>query len=81
MVTISGGGGGNGEDGGAPNGTMNNISSVIQTVLAAQLVSRSGIGDEIFQQGAARAPQQVAQAQQAAATGAPAAQQLPPRRA
>src|SRR6185437_1383573 len=35
MVTIS-----NGGDQGAPENTTNNISSVIQTVLAAQLVSR-----------------------------------------
>src|SRR5204862_1570326 len=34
MVTIS-----NGSDGGAPEATTNNITSVIQTVLAAQLVS------------------------------------------
>jgi flotillin len=36
MVTISGGG----EAGGAATATTNNITSVIQTVLAAQLVSR-----------------------------------------
>jgi flotillin len=36
MVTISSGEG----DGGAANATTNNITSVIQTVLAAQLVSR-----------------------------------------
>ncbi len=35
LITISGG-----ENGGAPNATTNNITSVIQTVLAAQLVSR-----------------------------------------
>ena len=35
LVTIS-----NGSDGGAPEGTTNNITNVIQTVLAAQLVSR-----------------------------------------
>jgi len=35
LVTIS-----NGGDGGAPEGTTNNITNVIQTVLAAQLVSR-----------------------------------------
>jgi flotillin len=40
MVTISGG-----EDGGAPNGTTNNISQVIQTVLAAQLVGKHGVLD------------------------------------
>ena len=37
LVTIS-----NGEDGGAANGTTNQIASVIQTVLAAQLVGRGG---------------------------------------
>lgn len=36
MVTIS-------SDGNAPEGTANNISGVIQTVLAAQLVGRSGL--------------------------------------
>lgn len=36
MVTIS-------SDGSAPEGTANNISGVIQTVLAAQLVGRSGL--------------------------------------
>jgi flotillin len=41
MITISGG-----EDGGAPNGTTNQIASVIQTVLAAQLVTKGGmLGD------------------------------------
>jgi flotillin len=40
MVTISGG-----DDGGAPNGTTNNISQVIQTVLAAQLVGKHGVLD------------------------------------
>ena len=39
LVTISGG-----EDGGAANGATNQIASVIQTVLAAQLVSKGGIG-------------------------------------
>jgi flotillin len=39
LVTISGG-----EGGGAAGATTNNITSVIQTVLAAQLVSR-GLGD------------------------------------
>lgn len=42
LVTIASGSG----DDGAPNATMNQLTSVIQTVLAAQLVSRSGIGDE-----------------------------------
>jgi flotillin len=40
MVTISGGGGA-----GAAETTTNNIASVIQTVLAAQLVTRGGILD------------------------------------
>jgi len=40
MVTISGG-----ENGGAANNTTNNITQVIQTVLAAQMVSRSGMFD------------------------------------
>ncbi|HEX6809103.1 MAG TPA: hypothetical protein VF118_14040 [Gemmatimonadaceae bacterium] len=40
MVTIAGGSGG-----GAPETTTNNIASVIQTVLAAQLVARGGILD------------------------------------
>jgi len=42
MVTISGGGGA-----GAPETTTNNIASVIQTVLAAQLVTRGGILDGV----------------------------------
>ena len=41
MVTIAGGGGG-----GAAGSTMGNISSVIQTVLAAQLVAKSGLLSE-----------------------------------
>jgi flotillin len=40
MVTIAGGG-----DGGAPGAATANIASVIQTVLAAQLVTRGGILD------------------------------------
>jgi flotillin len=40
LVTIT-----SGERGGAPEATTNNITSVIQTVLAAQLVARSGIID------------------------------------
>lgn len=40
MITISGN-----EDGGAANGTTNQIASVIQTVIAAQLVSRGGMLD------------------------------------
>jgi flotillin len=40
MVTISGG-----ENGGAANQTTSNIAQVIQTVLAAQLVSRQGLID------------------------------------
>jgi flotillin len=42
MVTISGGGGES-----APESTAGNITSVIQTVLAAQLVSRGGVLDGI----------------------------------
>jgi hypothetical protein len=42
LITVSGG-----ENGGAANGTTNQIASVIQTVLAAQLVSRGGILAEI----------------------------------
>ena len=38
LITISGG-----ENGGAANGATNQIASVIQTVLAAQLVSRGGV--------------------------------------
>jgi flotillin len=41
LVTISGGGG----DGGAPDATAGNITSVIQTVLAAQLVAKGGLLD------------------------------------
>lgn len=41
LITVSGG-----EDGGAANSTTNQIASVIQTVLAAQLVSKGGmLGD------------------------------------
>jgi flotillin len=40
LVTIAGGGGG-----GAPEATTQNIANVIQTVLAAQLVARSGVVD------------------------------------
>ena len=42
LVTISGGG-----DGGAPQVATANIASVIQTVLAAQLVTRGGILDGV----------------------------------
>src|SRR5690348_2255931 len=42
LVTIAGGGGA-----GAPETTTNNIASVIQTVLAAQLVTRGGILDGV----------------------------------
>jgi len=42
MVTIASGGGG-----GAAESAMSNISSVIQTVLAAQLVTRHGLLEEI----------------------------------
>ena len=38
LITVSGS-----EDGGAANGTTNQIASVIQTVLAAQLVSKGGL--------------------------------------
>ena len=38
LITVSGG-----ENGGAANGTTNQITSVIQTVLAAQLVSKGGL--------------------------------------
>jgi flotillin len=38
LITVSGG-----ENGGAANGATNQIASVIQTVLAAQLVSRGGV--------------------------------------
>ena len=41
MVTIAGGSGG-----GAAESAMSNISSVIQTVLAAQLVTKGGILSE-----------------------------------
>lgn len=41
LITISGG-----EGGGAANSATNNIAAVIQTVLAAQLISKSGIGGE-----------------------------------
>src|SRR5262249_25520752 len=40
LITISGGG-----DGGAAQATTSNIASVIQTVLAAQLVAKGGILD------------------------------------
>jgi flotillin len=41
LITISGG-----EGGGAANSATGNIAAVIQTVLAAQLISKSGIGEE-----------------------------------
>jgi flotillin len=41
LVTISGGG----SEGGAPDATATNITSVIQTVLAAQLVAKGGLLD------------------------------------
>jgi flotillin len=41
LITISGGGG----EGGAADATANNITSVIQTVLAAQMVARGGLLD------------------------------------
>jgi flotillin len=40
LVTIT-----SGEKGGAPESTTHNITSVIQTVLAAQLVARTGLID------------------------------------
>jgi flotillin len=43
LVTVASGQ--SGEEG-APTATMNQLTSVIQTVLAAQLVARSGLGDE-----------------------------------
>jgi flotillin len=53
LVTISGGGG----EGGAPDATAGNIASVIQTVLAAQLVARGGLLDgEAPAEGAPRIP-------------------------
>lgn len=42
MITISGG-----ENGGAANSTTSNITQVIQTVLAAQMVSRQGMFDGV----------------------------------
>jgi flotillin len=53
LVTISGGG-----DGGAPDATAGNIASVIQTVLAAQLVAKGGLldGGESSGDGARRIP-------------------------
>jgi flotillin len=45
MVTISGGGSGVGGHGSAAEGTTSSIAQVIQTVLAAQLVTRSGVLD------------------------------------
>lgn len=53
LVTIAGGGTG------APEVTANNISSVIQTVLAAQLVSKSGLLDAADQNGAPAAPNRI----------------------
>ncbi|MEJ7811419.1 MAG: hypothetical protein WKG32_13490 [Gemmatimonadaceae bacterium] len=49
LVTISSGGDGKG----APESTANNITSVIQTVLAAQLVTRGGILDSVSGNGTA----------------------------
>jgi flotillin len=48
LITVSGS-----EAGGAPNAATNQISSVIQTVLAAQLVSRSGVLGETSDAGKA----------------------------
>jgi flotillin len=50
LITVSGS-----ENGGAANGTTNQIASVIQTVLAAQLVGRSGVlGDAIASDGSGK---------------------------
>lgn len=49
LITISGG-----ENGGAANGTANQIVSVIQTVLAAQLVSRGGMLGDVGGSGESR---------------------------
>jgi flotillin len=50
LITVSGG-----ENGGAANGTTNQIASVIQTVLAAQLVGRGGVlSDAVATDGAGK---------------------------
>jgi flotillin len=50
LITVSGN-----ENGGAANGTTNQIASVIQTVLAAQLVGRGGVlGDVVSADGAGK---------------------------
>src|SRR5215210_319925 len=46
LITVSGG-----ENGGAPNSATNQIASVIQTVLAAQLVSKGGILGDVGSNG------------------------------
>ena len=52
LITVSGG-----ENGGAPNSATNQIASVIQTVLAAQLVSKGGmLGDVVGSNGVAVPP-------------------------
>jgi flotillin len=52
LITVSGG-----ENGGAPNGATNQIAAVIQTVLAAQLVSKGGmLGDVAGSNGVAVPP-------------------------
>ena len=55
LVTISGGG-----DGGAPQAATANIASVIQTVLAAQLVAKGGILDSVTPPSNNNAPAPVA---------------------
>ena len=51
LITISGG-----ENGGAPNGATNQIASVIQTVLAAQLVSKGGMLGDVGSNGVSAPP-------------------------
>ncbi|MFL5619843.1 MAG: hypothetical protein ACJ79A_15785, partial [Gemmatimonadaceae bacterium] len=51
LITISGG-----ENGGAANGATNQIASVIQTVLAAQLVSKGGILGDLGSNGVSAPP-------------------------
>ena len=51
LITISGN-----ENGGAANGATNQIASVIQTVLAAQLVSRGGVLGDLGSNGVSAPP-------------------------
>jgi flotillin len=51
LITISGG-----ENGGAANGATNQIASVIQTVLAAQLVSKGGVLGDLGSNGVGAPP-------------------------